>query len=148
MKFFILTWESSFSYKWTSTHSFRIFSICLYHEHFISTVAVWISVDFWMDICIKKRKKKKKRNLQLFFWFLFCILCKPHWTTHIVTSTPITCYLLILRSPLGAFHCGTFSGAYAIARLSWHQYGCRLRGSAIGRWVNRKWIYCLLWLLW
>lgn len=81
----------------------------------------------------KKKKEKKKRNLQPFFSFYFAFYVNRIATTHIVTSTPITCYLLILRSPLGAFHCGTFSGAYAIARLSRHQYGCRLRGSAIGR---------------
>lgn len=78
-------------------------------------------------------KKKEEEKSAAFFCFYFAFYVNRIATTHIVTSTPITCYLLILRSPLGAFHCGTFSGAYAIARLSRHQYGCRLRGSAIGR---------------
>lgn len=81
----------------------------------------------------KKKKKRKEEKSAAFFCFYFAFYVNRIATTHIVTSTPITCYLLILRSPLGAFHCGTFSGAYAIARLSRHQYGCRLRGSAIGR---------------
>lgn len=81
----------------------------------------------------KKEKKRKEEKSAAFFCFYFAFYVNRIATTHIVTSTPITCYLLILRSPLGAFHCGTFSGAYAIARLSRHQYGCRLRGSAIGR---------------
>lgn len=79
------------------------------------------------------KKKKEEEKSAAFFCFYFAFYVNRIAITHIVTSTPITCYLLILRSPLGAFHCGTFSGAYAIARLSRHQYGCRLRGSAIGR---------------
>lgn len=79
------------------------------------------------------KKKKEEEKSAAFFCFYFAFYVNRIATTHIVTSTPITCYLLILRSPLGAFHCGTFSGAYPIARLSRHQYGCRLRGSAIGR---------------
>lgn len=81
----------------------------------------------------KKKKKRKEEKSAVFLCFYFAFYVNRIATTHIVTSTPITCYLLILRSPLGAFHCGTFSGAYAIARLSRLQYGCRLRGSAIGR---------------
>lgn len=66
----------------------------------------------------KKEKKEEKKSAAFFFGFYFAFYVNRIATTHIVTSTPITCYLLILRSPLGAFHCGTFSGAYAIARLS------------------------------
>ena len=50
------------------------------------------------------------------------------------------------RSPTSAIRSGTFSGPFPIAKLRRHQLGDRPGGSAIGWWVNRKWIYivCLV----